>query len=151
MSGKPFIPREQAHRDVEEGIDYYLSEAGGKAALAFVDAPERAYGHIARHPATGSPYYAHELDIPGLRSWPLRRYPWLVFYVERDDHVDVWRVLRAERDIPAWMREGADRLRGGGLQVFSNPLILLVGVRGFEPPTPASRSVCRTHFMPVSH
>jgi toxin ParE1/3/4 len=25
--------------------------------------------------------------------------------VERSDHVDVWRVLHAERDIPAWMRE----------------------------------------------
>ena len=40
-----------------------------------------------------------------LRSWPLRGYPYLVFYVERDDHVDVWRLLHAERDIPAWLRE----------------------------------------------
>ena len=110
MSGKPVIPREQARRDVEEGIDYYLIEAGEKTALAFVDALERAYGHIARHPAAGSPYHAHELGIPGLRSWPLKRFPWLVFHVEHDDHVDVWRVLRAERDISAWMREGADSL-----------------------------------------
>ena len=28
-----------------------------------------------------------------------------VFYVERDDHIDVWRVLHAQRDIPAWMQE----------------------------------------------
>jgi hypothetical protein len=28
-----------------------------------------------------------------------------VFYVERDEHVDVWRVLHAQRDIPAWMDE----------------------------------------------
>lgn len=55
MSGKPVIPREQARRDVEEGIDCYLIEAGEKTALAFVDALERAYRHIARHPATGSP------------------------------------------------------------------------------------------------
>jgi toxin ParE1/3/4 len=47
--------------------------------------------------------YAHELDVPGLRCWPLRRYPHLVFFVERDDHIDVWRILHAERDIPAWM------------------------------------------------
>ena len=87
MSGKPVIPREQARRDVEEGIDYYLAEAGERTALAFVEALECAYSHISRHPATGSPYYAHELNIPGLRSWPLKRYPWLVFYVERDDHL----------------------------------------------------------------
>jgi toxin ParE1/3/4 len=28
-----------------------------------------------------------------------------VFYVERPDHTDVWRVLDGQRDIPAWMQE----------------------------------------------
>jgi toxin ParE1/3/4 len=45
------------------------------------------------------------LNLPGLRSWPLTRYPYLVFYVERSDHVDVWRVLHGQRDIPGWMQE----------------------------------------------
>jgi toxin ParE1/3/4 len=105
VSPKPVIPRRQANRDIEQALDHYLSEAGEKTALAFVDALQRAYRHIARHPATGSPRYAHQLDLPGLRSWPLRRYPYRVFYVEREDHVDVWRVLHGERDIPAWIRE----------------------------------------------
>lgn len=103
MSGKPVVPRAQAGRDIEDAIDRYLAEAGGKAALGFIDALERAWQHISRHPATGSPRHAHELDLPGLRFWQLKRYPYLVFYVERDDHVDVWRVLHGERDIPAWM------------------------------------------------
>ena len=42
----------------------------------------------------------HELNLPGLRSWPLTHYPYLVFYLERADHVDVWRVLHGQRDIP---------------------------------------------------
>ena len=104
MSPKRIIPRQRANRDIDEAVDYYLRDAGEKAALGFIDALDRAYRHIARHPATGSPRYAHELDLPGLRSWPLKRYPYLVFYVERDDHIDVWRILHAERDIPAWMR-----------------------------------------------
>jgi toxin ParE1/3/4 len=104
VSLKRIIPREQANRDIDAALDHYLSEAGEKAALGFIDALERAFRHIARHPATGSPRYAHELDLPGLRSWPLRRYPYLVFFVERDDHIDVWRILHGERDIPAWMR-----------------------------------------------
>jgi toxin ParE1/3/4 len=29
----------------------------------------------------------------------------LVFYFERADDVDVWRVLHGQRDIPAWMKE----------------------------------------------
>jgi toxin ParE1/3/4 len=45
--------------------------------------------------------------LPGLQSWPLTRYPHLVFYVERPDHIDVWRVLHGQRDIPAWMQEAA--------------------------------------------
>ncbi|MDM7322770.1 MAG: type II toxin-antitoxin system RelE/ParE family toxin [Gammaproteobacteria bacterium] len=108
MKAKPVIPRELANRDVDEAVAYYLGEAGeaGEAvALGFIDALEKAYGHIARHPATGLPRYAHELNLPGLRTWPLTRYPYLVFYVERPDHIDVWRVLHGQRDIPAWMQE----------------------------------------------
>jgi toxin ParE1/3/4 len=64
--------------------------------------------HIGRHPATRSPRYAHELNLAGVRVWPLTRYPDLVFYVERSDRVDVWRVLHGQRDIPAWMQAPED-------------------------------------------
>ena len=104
MSLKRVIPRQQANRDIDMAVDHYLAEAGEEAALGFVDQLQHAYRHIARHPASGSPRYAHELDLPGLGCWPLKRYPCLVFYVERDDHVDVWRVLHGERDIPASLR-----------------------------------------------
>ena len=109
MTGKPVIPRERAVRDVEAIIDDYLAADAAPAALGFIDALERAYAHIGAHPATGSARYAFELDLPGLRSWPLARYPHLVFYCERDDHIDVWRVLHGKRDIARWMREPADR------------------------------------------
>ena len=103
MKVKPVVPRELASRDVREAVAYYLSEATAQAALGFIDALEQAYAHVGRHPATGSPRYAHELNLPGLRAWPLKRYPHIVFYVERPDYIDVWRVLHGQRDIPAWM------------------------------------------------
>jgi toxin ParE1/3/4 len=102
---KPVVPRARASRDVEAAVDHYLREGGETAALGFVDAVERAWRHIARFPASGSPRCAHELDLPGLRAWPLKRYPWIVFFVERENHIDIWRVLHAHRDIPASMRE----------------------------------------------
>lgn len=105
MRPKRIIPRERTKQDIDEAVDYYLSETGENAALGFIDALEQAFRHIARHPATGSSRYAHELDLPGLRYWPLKRYPYLVFFVEHDDHIDVWRILHGARDIPAWMRE----------------------------------------------
>ena len=99
------VPRAFANRDVEEAIDHYLVEASAKLAMGFVDELEKAYGHIARHPALGSPRYAHQLGLADMRFWSLGRYPCLVFYVEREEHIDVWRVLHEQRDIPAWMNE----------------------------------------------
>jgi toxin ParE1/3/4 len=108
VKAKPVVPREQAQQDVEDALAYYMAEDAEAAALGFIDALEQAYAHISRHPASGSPRYAHELNLPGLRSWPLTRYPYLVVYVERADHVDVWRVLQGQRDIPAWMQDPED-------------------------------------------
>ncbi len=105
MKAKPLVPRKRANRDVEEAIAWYLKEDAIRVALGFVDAVERAYSHIGRSPATGSTRYAHELNLPELRWWPVPGYPYLVFYVERNDHIDIWRVLHAQRDIPAWMQE----------------------------------------------
>ena len=104
MNAKPLIPRERAERDIQEALDWYLLEAGTHVALGFIDALEQAYEHIALFPATGSPRYAHELELPGLRSWTLRRYPYTVFYLEREDCIDIWRVLHSRRDIPARLR-----------------------------------------------
>lgn len=104
MKAKPVIPRGLADRDVDDALTYYLSEAGETAALGFIDALAKAFEHISRQPGTGSPRYAHDLDLPGLRCWSLGRYPYLVFYTEQSDHVDVWRVLHGHRDIPASMQ-----------------------------------------------
>lgn len=105
MKIKAVRPREVAHQDVDEVVTYYLETADETVALGFINALEKAYHHIIRHPATGSLRYAHELDLPNLRTWPLTRYPYLVFYIEHPDHIDVWRVLHRQRDIPAWMQE----------------------------------------------
>lgn len=96
------VRRARADEDVRRAIDYYLGESQ-QAALAFVDELERAYEHIRRQPAAGFLRYAYELEVPGLRFWPLRRFPHLVFYMEREEHVEVWRVLHGRRDIPAWL------------------------------------------------
>ena len=105
MKTKPVIPRELAGRDAEDAVDYYLQEAGNQVALGFIESLQKTYDFIGRHPQTGLPRYDHELNLPGLRMWSLKRYPYLVFYVEQDDHSDVWRVLNSYRDIPVWLRD----------------------------------------------
>ena len=109
MKRKPVVLRTRVDRDISEAIDYYVRESGGDVALKSAHALERAFLHIGRQPASGAPRYAHELDLPARRSWPVRRYPFLVVYVERNDTIDGWRVLDAQRDIPAWLR-GENRI-----------------------------------------
>jgi toxin ParE1/3/4 len=112
MGVKPVVPRDRANRDIDDAITYYLKEPAADraedAAPSLVDALEDAYDLLGRPPAIGSFRYAHALGIPGLRSWSLSRFPYLVFYVEREDHIDVWRVLHGYRDIPALMQEPAE-------------------------------------------
>ena len=105
MEGKPVIPRSRANRDVEQALEYYLEQGAIDAALDFIDALEMAFDQIGQHPAAGSPRYDHELNLPGLRFCPLHGFPHLVFYLELEDHVDVWRVLHAQQDIPVWLAE----------------------------------------------
>jgi toxin ParE1/3/4 len=105
VTAKAVIPRQQALDDTNEAIDFYLAEASADVALSFIEALEQAYAFIAETAAAGSPRWSHELNLPGLRSWPLKRFPWLVFYLENEDWIDVWRVIHAQRDIPAWLTE----------------------------------------------
>lgn len=104
MTAKPVVPCRLAERDIDEGLSFYLDHAGQGPALAFVDAVEHAFHQIGANPAIGWPRYSHELGLPGLRSWPLHQVPYLVFYVEHVDHIDVWRVLHSQRDIPAYLQ-----------------------------------------------
>jgi toxin ParE1/3/4 len=105
VKSKPVILRAMASRDIDEAIAHHLEQSADSAALGFIDARGQACLRISRHAATGSPRYAPELNLPGLRSWTLSRCPHLVFHRQTNDHIDVWRVLHGERDIPEWMQQ----------------------------------------------
>lgn len=103
-----------ALQDIDDAVAFYLEEQAPSAALGFLDALEKAFGHLSKHGATGSPRYAHELDLAGLRFWPLARFPWRVFYLEQDHDIDVWRVLHSQRDIPLAMTDPRQAPAGHG-------------------------------------
>ena len=101
MSAKLIVPSVPAVGDVRDAVDHYTDEAGQAVAAGFLEELERVYDLIQTSPAAGSPRYAHELGIENVRNRQLRRYPYLVFYVEQRDRIDILRVLHAHRDIPA--------------------------------------------------
>lgn len=106
MSDKPIVLLPLAEQDIHEVVEHYRHEGGAALARRWAQAVEAALRFIGAHAASGSPRYADMLGTPGLRYWQTRRFPYLIFYVERSECVDVWRVLHGERDIAAWLREG---------------------------------------------
>ena len=96
---KPAIRSASAESDIQVALEFYFDEAP-HAAEGFVGALEKAISQIERQPGVGSPRYAHELGIPMLRHWSLGRFPYLVFYIEHEDYLDLIRVVDMRRDIP---------------------------------------------------
>lgn len=101
---KPAIRSAIAEADVLAALDWYAKEAPHMAGR-FVSALEKAVARIERNPGIGSPRYAHELNIPRLRFWPLAKFPYAMFYVEHESHLDVIRVVHMSRDIPGTLQE----------------------------------------------
>ncbi len=99
------VPRRLGTQDLRDAAAHYAAEADAATARRFIDAAEQAFTVIARQPGIGSPRYAVELDWPGLRTHPVARFPYLIFYLEQADHLDVLRVLHADRDIPTNPRD----------------------------------------------
>jgi len=99
MQGKRLVLRAEADREIDAARDHYMAEGGFDIADGFIEALEAAFRHVSLHPGTGSPRYGHKLSVPGLRSWGLPRFPYIVFYIDMPDHIDVVRVLHSAMDI----------------------------------------------------
>ena len=107
MAAKPVQFREFASIDFDSAVNYYLAEAGQDIALRFVDAVEAAVRRAGKNPKLGSLRYAYELTIPDLRTMPVGRFPYVIFYAERVEVMDMWRLLHTSRDIPATLQDGS--------------------------------------------
>jgi toxin ParE1/3/4 len=106
-----------ARQEVAEAIAYYRREGGNVLANRFISALETTVEAIKTAPHAGSPRYTYELNLLNLRQRLVRRFPYLVFYIEYEDRIEIWRVLHAQRDIPTTPQEDGDddsNRRAGG-------------------------------------
>jgi toxin ParE1/3/4 len=101
----PGVPRRLATQDLRDTAAHYATEVDAATARQFIDAVEQAFILISRQPGIGSPRYAVELDWPGLRTLQVERFPYLVFYLEQPDHLEVLRVLHTHRDLPTSLED----------------------------------------------
>lgn len=61
--------------------------------------------HVSHHPSLGSPRYGVMLEIPDLRFWLICGFPYVLFYLEQNEYVDVLRILHQHLDLPAFLQE----------------------------------------------
>jgi len=102
---KRSVLRLAAERDVKNGFLHYFEQAGKVVAGRFLYAIDSAIRHIEQFPGSGSTRFSELLDVPELRSWILKNFPFTLFYIERDDHVDVIRLLHQHTDMPVQLHD----------------------------------------------
>jgi len=104
---KRIIIRPKASQDLDDHFAY-IAENNLEAALRLFDSARTTIAQIAKMPGIGSPYPVENPRLQGLRKWAVkdfRRY--LIFYFERDDAIEVVRILYATQDISSILDEKA--------------------------------------------
>jgi toxin ParE1/3/4 len=98
---KPAVLRPQSLRDQQGEVRYYRKEGGTRMAAKVAKATDDALDQIELEPGMGSPTLGKRLGIPGLRTWRVVKFPLLWCYFEREDNLDVVRLLGERQDIAA--------------------------------------------------
>lgn len=108
MNPKPVVLSDRALVELTQIVRRYSSTASPDVARSFAEAVQDAFQHLSLFPASGSTRLDLPLNWPELRVWPVSRFPYLLFYAENDDTLDVYRILHTSRDIPESLREGTE-------------------------------------------
>jgi len=99
MSVKSIVPHRHTIDDADDVIDYYREHAGVTVAESFAFEIDEAFTCLSKHPNIGSPRPEHDLDITGIKSWALKRFPHQIYYNVQDEHIELWRILHPRRDV----------------------------------------------------
>ena len=103
---KRAVLRPAARADRRAEVQYYRRGAGANVAAKLVRAMSNALQQLALYPAIGSPTMGQALGMPGMRTWRLEGFPLSYWYFEREDHLDVARLVGHGQD-PAAITVGA--------------------------------------------
>jgi toxin ParE1/3/4 len=96
---KRIIISPKASQDLDDHFAY-IAESNFEAALQFFDSARSTIAQLAKMPGIGSPYPVENSRLQGLRKWAVQGFrKHLIFYFERDDAIEVVRILYATQDI----------------------------------------------------
>lgn len=104
---KRIIIRPKASQDLDDHFAY-IAEKNVDAALQFFDAARLTIAQLARMPGLGSRYPVNNTRLQGIRKWAVKNFRrYLIFYFEKDDAVEVVRILYATQDISSILEDEA--------------------------------------------
>jgi len=95
---KPIVIHRQAKAELAEAVGYYEQRKPG-LGQDFLAVVERAVLQIQRNPQLGAPYKSTKF-----RHCVVRRFPYVVFYVDLDEAMWVIAVAHAKRRPDYWRR-----------------------------------------------
>jgi toxin ParE1/3/4 len=102
---KPVHFTPKAVTDIRECAAWIRKE-NPAVALRFLEATRLAANTVSQMPGIGSRRYADLSLMPGIRMIKVKGFEhYLLFYLEREDRVDIIRVLHSARNIPQALRE----------------------------------------------
>ena len=96
---KRAVLRPVAERDLIDATRWYIGQGGVALGAKAFDAARGALEPIGRMPGQGSPRLGNQRGLPGLRQWGVGGFPMSWYCFERDDHLDVVRLLGDRQDI----------------------------------------------------
>jgi toxin ParE1/3/4 len=96
---KPIVRRPKAAEDVENHA-MYIADGSIDAALRFLERAEQTIKGLALFPESGAPFPNRVPELAGMRTKLVKGFPkHVVFYIEREETIEVVRVLRGGQDM----------------------------------------------------
>lgn len=89
--------RRHAEQELLDATRWYLADGGPAVAEQFEWAVQRALRLLGFMPRLGTPSY------PGVRTWPLKDYPYTLVYRVKSDVISVIAVAHQSREPGYWV------------------------------------------------
>ncbi len=98
---------EEAEEDLRAAGRHYRIASGDELAERFLEQVRELLELIATQPDMGHDYgeIALRAELADLQWFPLRGFPYLVFWTHDGTTLSVWSVVEAHRDLPRLLRE----------------------------------------------
>lgn len=87
-----YVVQARAEADLQDVTDFYMEHAGNRLAEMFLAEFERVLNLLCKFPALGTPL------TEGRRVFPLRRFPYSVFYFQHGEVLRVIAVIHQRRN-----------------------------------------------------